>query len=81
MAPQKGGDIPVKSEKSLEMVGRFQKEGQNQEQPMGFKHKEGNGHNICAEGSCIRQKVLEIPLLGNYLEILFLWLKKLSIFG
>jgi hypothetical protein len=39
----------------------------NQEQPMGFKHKEGNCHNICAEGSCIRKKVLELPLLGNYL--------------
>jgi hypothetical protein len=26
----------------------------NQEQPMGFKHEEGNCHNICAEGSCKR---------------------------
>jgi hypothetical protein len=39
----------------------------NQEQPMGFKQKKGNCHNICVEGSCIKKKVPEISLLGNYL--------------
>jgi len=52
MAPQKGGDIPVKSGKSLENGWKVLERRTNQDQPMGMEDGKGSCHNICAEGSC-----------------------------